>query len=288
VFQIALAGLTVGTIYALVALGFVVIFRATGMINFAQGDMTTAGAFVGFWAVDTLHLPILLAWVVATCGLGVLGALAYVIIFRPLRRRSLVAVAIATLGFALVLRGLLVVAFGQNPTSLASPAGNGVVHIGSAVISGQDILVLGVTAVLISIQAYVFRSTFLGKSLRAIAEDGEVAQLLGLRSERLLLGAVVYGSMLAGLAGVMLAPLLSVSVSLGWSLGLTAFAGAIIGGFGSMSGALIGGLVVGLAGEFASRYLPGDYADSVVFGLVVIVLLLRPSGILSMIPGQKV
>jgi len=121
-----------------------------------------------------------------------------------------------------------------------------------------------------------------------LAEDGEVAQLLGLRSERLLLGAVVYGSMLAGLAGVMLAPLLSVSVNLGWSLGLTAFAGAIIGGFGSMSGALIGGVVVGLAGEFASRYIPGDYADSVVFGLVVIVLLVRPSGILSMIPGQKV
>src|ERR1700722_2340830 len=143
--QLLAGGLALGAIYALVALGFVFVYRATSMINFAQGDMTTAGAFMAYWAVADLHLPILIGWLVAVVVLAVIGAIMYSALCRPLANRSLISVAIGTLGVALVIRGALTVAFGQNPSSLSSPFGNGVVRSGSLVLSrrgaGTDVLV---------------------------------------------------------------------------------------------------------------------------------------------------
>jgi branched-chain amino acid transport system permease protein len=281
------AGLAVGAIYALVALGFVFVYRATGMINFAQGDMTTAGAFVAFWAVTVLHLPLLIGWLVSFVVLAFIGAAMYYAVYRPLANRSLISVGIGTLGVALVIRGALTVKFGPNPSSLASPFGNGVVRAGPVIISSQDVAIILIVALLVTLQALIFRYTFVGKSLRAISEDREIAQLLGLRVNRLLLGSIIYGAVLAALAGVLLAPILSVSVNLGWELGLTAFAASIIGGFGSMPGALLGGVLLGVGGEFAQRYVPAGFADTVVYALVLLVLLLRPAGIVSMLPASR-
>jgi branched-chain amino acid transport system permease protein len=285
--QLLVAGLSLGAIYALVALGFVLIYRATGMINFAQGDMMTAAAFVALWATRDLHLPILAAWVTAAIALGALGGLMYATIYRPLYNRSLVAVGIATLGVALMLRGLMLIAFGELPANLPSPIEARTIRIGTTVLSSQHVLVIVLATVLVVAQAVVLRVTFLGKSLRAVSENQEVARMLGLRVDRLLLGTIVYGAVLAALAGVLLAPILSVSLNLGWSLALTAFAAAIVGGFGSMPGALFGGMLLGLGEVLANRYIPGGYADSVVFGLVLVVLVLRPAGILSMLPGRR-
>jgi branched-chain amino acid transport system permease protein len=285
--QLLAGGLALGAIYALVALGFVFVYRATSMINFAQGDMTTAGAFMAYWAVADLHLPILVGWLVAAVVLAVIGAVMYYALYRPLANRSLISVAIGTLGVALVIRGALTVAFGQNPSALSSPFGNGVVRAGSLVLSVQDVAIILIVAVLVTVQAVVLRRTFVGKSLRAISEDRDMAALLGLRVNRLLLGTVVYGAMLAALAGVLLAPILSVSVSLGWELGLTAFAASIVGGFGSMPGALIGGVLLGIGEEFAQRYVPGGFADTAVYGLVLVVLVLRPAGIVSMLAASR-
>jgi branched-chain amino acid transport system permease protein len=257
------------------------------MINFAQGDMMTAGAFVALWASRDLHLPILAAWVAAAIALGALGGLMYATIYRPLYNRSLVAVGIATLGVALMLRGLMLIAFGELPANLPSPIEARTIRIGTTVLSSQHVLVIVLATVLVVAQAVVLRVTFLGKSLRAVSENQEVARMLGLRVDRLLLGTIVYGAVLAALAGVLLAPILSVSLNLGWSLALTAFAAAIVGGFGSMPGALFGGMLLGLGEVLANRYIPGGYADSVVFGLVLVVLVLRPAGILSMLPGRR-
>jgi branched-chain amino acid transport system permease protein len=285
--ELLFAGLALGAIYALVALGFVFVYRATGMINFAQGDMTTAGAFMAYWAVTSWHLPLLLGWVVSFAALALVGAAMYFVVYRPLANRSMISVAIGTLGVALVIRGALTVKFGENPSSLASPFGNGLVRAGPVILSTQDVAIILIVAVLVSVQALIFRYTFVGKSLRAISEDREMSQLLGLRVNRLLLGTVIYGALLAALAGVLLAPILSVSVGLGWELGLTAFASAIVGGFGSMPGALLGGVLLGVGEEFAQRYVAGGYADSVVYALVLVVLVFRPAGIVSMLQASR-
>jgi branched-chain amino acid transport system permease protein len=286
--QLIVAGLGLGALYALLATGFVVIYRATGVVNFAQGDMATVGAFVALWAVEHLHLPLIPSYAVSVLVMAGVGIALFRLVYVPLRSRSVIAVSIGTLGVAIALRGLLFVIFGPVPAGLGSPVGDGAIHVGGIAIASQSILVLIVTLLLLGSQAVFLHRTYTGHALRAIAEDQEMAKLLGLRVDRLLLGAFAYGAALAAVAGVLLAPILSVSLDLGWSVAFDSFIAAIVGGLGSLPGALVGGLLVGLSQEFGSYYVSSEFSTSIVFALLLLVLLVRPNGIFSTTTAQRV
>ncbi len=286
--QLTVAGVALGSIYALVAIGFVIIYRATGAVNFAHGDMVTVGAFAALWATTVLEAPILVSWLVAVLMLGVLGMLTYRFVYRPLRHHPFLAVAIATLGLAFVFRGVLFVIFGPQPAALPSPVGGGAVSIGGAVVSRHLLLIIGVTAVLVVSQALFFRHTFLGKSLRATAENQEVARMLGLRTNRIILWTFAYGAGLAAVAGVLLAPVRFVTLDLGFGVLLKAIVGAIVGGFGSLPGALVGGLIVGLAEVFGASLISSAFRDTFAFGILIIILLVRPHGLFQVKAEEKV
>lgn len=286
--QLMVAGVALGAIYALVAMGFLMIYRATGAVNFAQGDMVTVGAFGALWATSTFDTPTVVGWLVAVLMLGVLGMLTYRFVYRPLSKHPFLAVAIGTLGLAFIFRGVLFVLFGPQPARLASPVGNDVVSVGGVVIGQHLLLTIAVTAILVGSQALFFRYTFLGKALRATAESPEVARMLGLRTNRIVLGTFTYGAALAAVAGVLLAPVRFVSLDLGFGVLLKSFVAAIVGGFGSLPGALVGGLIVGLAEVFGAGYVSSAFRDTFAFGLLVLILIVRPHGIFQVKVEEKV
>jgi branched-chain amino acid transport system permease protein len=279
VLQLLVSGAAVGAIYALVAVGFVMIYRATGAVNFAQGDMVTVGAFAALWASRDLGLPILAAWAIAVLTLGLLGATTYRIVYRPLSKHPFLGVAIGTLGLAIMLRASLHLLFGPREAALPSPVGVDTLTLGNVVVGQHLLLVIVVTGLLVTGQAAFFKWTFVGKALRATSEDQEMTQLLGLPTNRLILGTFIYGSMLAAVAGVLLAPIFFVSLALGFSVLLKSFVAAIIGGFGSVTGALVGGLVVGLAEVFGAAYVSTAFRNSFAFAILILILILKPSGL---------
>jgi branched-chain amino acid transport system permease protein len=185
------------------------------------------------------------------------------------------------------MRGLLLVTFGPQPAGLPSPVGDRSIVLGDVVISAQAVLVVGITALLITIQAILFNRTYVGHALRAIAEDQEMARVLGIRVERLLLGAFAYGAALAALAGVLLAPTLSVSLDLGWSVAFASFIAAIVGGLGSLSGAVAGGVIIGMVQVLGQFYVSGPFGTSLVFAVLLLILLVRPHGIVKMVTAQR-
>lgn len=285
--QLLVAGIALGSIYALVAVGFVLIYRATGAVNFAHGDMVTVGAFAALWATRQLDAPILAAWLFSVLVMLVVGVVAYRFVYSPLRRHPFLAVAIGTLGLAFMLRSTMQGVFGARQASLASPVGTEALEIGDVVLGQHLLLMIAVTGVLIGAQAVFFQRTFVGKALRATAEDQQVARLLGLRTNRLILGTFAYGAALAAIAGVLLAPVRFVSLDLGFGVLLKGIVGAIVGGFGSMAGALVGGLIVGLVEVFGAGLVSSAFRDSFAFGLLVIILLARPHGLFQVKAEEK-
>lgn len=280
VIDIFIAAVELGAIYSLVALGFVVIYRAVGAINFAHGDLVTVAAYVAAWVATDLELPLGLGWLAALVVLAVLGALIYAFIYRPMSDRPFIPVAIATLGLGIALRAGLFLVFGPDDRPLASPVGTSSVEIAGTAVSGHALVVIGVAFALVLLQVIVFRTTHLGKSMQAAAEDAEVARLLGLNADRLTLAAFVYGCALAGVAGVLLGPITFVSLDVGFEVGFKGFVAAIVGGFGSFTGAVLGAFVVAFSETYGAYYISTGYRNAIAFAVLVVVLLARPNGII--------
>ena len=313
------SGLAEGAVVALAAIGFIVIQKATGIANFAQGDLITLGAFLAFWATDgtgiaknglgiSLGLGIIVT-LVLMFGIGVgIERVAY----APLRGRDIHVVVIATLGIALVIRTLLGIWQGTTPRSLQSwfSSGNslqnflifdqgvlriniGFLGVHDAVISAQRVVVMVVTAVAVVGIMLLFSRTSFGRQVRAIAADRETARLYGVRANRMSMLAFGISAALAGLAGILIAPLGSFDLSLGFAYMLLGFAAAVLGGFGSIGGVVVGALLIGLTEQlFGGDMLPllvktlgGDPAEVLKYRsvfpyvLMLIVIGIKPQGL---------
>jgi branched-chain amino acid transport system permease protein len=199
--------------------------------------------------------------------------------YAPLRKRPELVVVIATLAAALVIRGLLSVWQGDTPRALKSPVGNGIVKVFGARIADQRILVVVVSALVIGGLLYVFQKTSLGRQVRALASDREMAQLVGVRSRAISIFAFGVSAMMAGLAGILIAPLSAVDLNFGFSAMVTAFVAAVIGGFGSFAGVIVGGLFIGLLQQVVGGYLAPNYADTLPFVALFIVIAVWPEGL---------
>ncbi|MCL4370862.1 MAG: branched-chain amino acid ABC transporter permease [Chloroflexi bacterium] len=278
--QLSISGLAMGAIYGLVALGFTLIWNAVGIVNFAQGELVMLAAFVSVASMSqALHLPWavnLLLTIIFMAGFGVLMARG---IYHPLRNAPQLCAIVATLGLSIFLKNSAVLAWGPEPLADPGPLQNATVTLGSAKIYGQHLLILVTMIVLVILQVVMFRSTAIGKAMRATAQDREVARLMGIDTDRVIALIFAYACVLAGVAGVLVAPVFYVSADMGGMVSLKAFASSIVGGFGNIPGAMIGGLILGLVDALGSYFLSSQYIDVISFGLLIAFLIFRPQGL---------
>ncbi len=283
-FQMLAAGLAMGSIYALVALGFVLIFNAVGVVNFAQGEFVMVPAFVAVALIELLHLPFPLIYLLTILFMGLFGIVFQRIAYYPLRNRSFLPVVISTIGVSIFLKNGAQVTFGAEPRLMPRPTPPDVLNLGGVFIDPQYIVIIAVTAVLLVFQYYFFEKTPLGKKMQATAQDKDMARLLGIRVANMIIITFVYSSILGAIAGVLIGPIFYVTKEMGAMLGLKAFCSTIVGGFGSVPGAILGGIFLGIIEVFASFYISSAYRDAFAFIILILVLLFRPQGFF----GEKI
>ncbi|MGA2552126.1 MAG: branched-chain amino acid ABC transporter permease [Burkholderiaceae bacterium] len=277
--QLLFTGIGVGSIYALVALGFVLIYRATNVVNFAQGDFAMLGAFSMVVLSIDLGVPYWLSIAITLVVLMLFGALFNLAVYYPLRNRSFLPVVISTIGASILLENGVLAAYGPRPQSLPPVFAGGGISIGDVFLDSQYLLIIAVTVAMVTFQFFFFERTFIGKKLQAVSQDKEMAALLGISVSRMIMVTFIYSATLGGLAGVLVAPILFVSVGMGSSIALKAFAASIIGGFGDVTGAIVGGLALGVIETFGAAYISVPYKDAFAFLALFVILLFRPQGI---------
>ncbi len=287
VLQLLFTGIGIGAVYALVALGFVLIFRATNVVNFAQGEFSMVAAFLMVvFAVD-LGWPYWLSFLVALGGMALLGALFNLGVYYPLRHRSYLPVIISTIGASIFLANTTLALYGPQPQVLPGWFETQGIQIGGVFLDSQYLLIIAVTAVLVAFQYWFFEHTLLGKKLQATSQDKETASLLGIPVGRMIMLTFVYSAVLGGIAGILVAPVLFVSIQMGASIALKAFAATIIGGFGDVAGAIVGGLALGVIETFGAAYISVPYKDAFGFIVLVVFLIVRPQGLFGERVAEK-
>lgn len=285
--QLLVAGVAIGSVYALVALGFVLIYRATNVVNFAQGDFAMLGAYLLLFALTVLHLPYWVAIVATLVTMGGLGVLFELGVYYPLRNRSFMPVIVSTIGASIVLENGVLAVFGPSPSVLPRLFGSASIQWRGIFVDGQYLLVIIVTVVLVAVQYWFFEHTVLGKKMQAVSQDKETALLIGVPVAAVIALTFAYSTILGALAGVLVAPILYVSQGLGTNIALKAFASSIIGGFGDVTGAIVGGLLVGLIETFGGAYISLPYKDAFSLLLLILILIVRPQGIFGERVEQK-
>lgn len=282
--QLLINGLAMGSIYALVALGVVVIANAVNVVNFAQGENVMLGAYVAATLTLTLHLPVLSAYIISIMLLAIYGYAFQKVAYYPLRKKPFITVVVATIGVSMFLKNAARIIWGPQPLYFPGPFGESTVKIGGLAINPQFLLIIGVTLVLVVFNYFFFAKTSLGRKMQATAQDQEAATLMGIKVSRMIALTFIYSSMLAAAAGVLLAPIFYVSADMGGNLGLKAFAASIIGGFGSVPGAILGGLFLGVLEIFAAAYVSSLYKDAFAFIVLILILAFLPRGLF----GEKI
>jgi branched-chain amino acid transport system permease protein len=276
------SGVATGAVLAIVALGFLVLYKATGVINFAHGDLVTLGAYLAYWTVTTLGWPTLAGYAAALALMFLVGVALERIAHAPLRRRPPIVVVIATLAAAITIRGGLSLWQGSEPKALPTPVGTGSLHILGAAVATQRVLIIVVAAVAVVGVIGVFQHTAFGTRLRALASDPDTARLVGVRARPV--SMVVFGisAVLAALAGILVAPLSAISLNLGFDIMILAFAAAVLGGFGSLGGVVAGALIIGLTQQLVGGYVWPDYATTLPYLLLFVVIIVRPTGLVDL------
>jgi len=282
--QMLAAGLAMGSIYALVALGFVLIFNAVNVVNFAQGEFAMVPAFVTVWLLSRLNIPFALACVITVIFMGVFGIVFERIAYYPLRHRSFLPVVISTIGVGIFLKNGVQIIFGAEPLSMPRPSPATALNTLGVFVDPQYVVIILCTLALLGFQYFFFEKTMLGKKMLATAQDKEMARLLGIRVAKMIAITFAYSSILGAAAGILVGPIFFVTKDMGAMIGLKAFCSAILGGFGSVPGAILGGIFLGVIEVFASYYISSAYRDAFAFIILILVLLLRPQGFF----GEKI
>jgi branched-chain amino acid transport system permease protein len=285
--QFAFSGLTVGAVYALVAVGFTLIYNASGVINFAQGEFVMLGGMATvFLAAAGVPLPLAaLGAIVATI---VVGLALHRLAIEPARDATTAALIIITIGASIFLRGGAEVFFDKRFHSLPPLVGNEPIHFGGAAIVPQSLVVLAGAAVIVTALSLFMRRTLFGKAIVATAANRLAARLVGIDTRIVVGFSFAVSAAIGAIAGVLVTPITLTSYDAGTLLALKGFAAAMLGGIGSAPGAVVGGLLLGLLEQFSAGYLSSQYKDAVAFVVILIVLLARPQGLLGRAGVQRV
>ena len=272
-------GLIIGSIYALISLGFNVIYRTTGVINFAQGEFVMIGGVVTGWAYTTLAWPLPLAIGAGVLAAALIGVLIDVLAIRPLRTATPVIHIIITIGASIIIRSCAALLWGTEPYHLP------VLKDGSLTLAGvpidyHSLLIVVIAALCMALLTLFFHYTTVGMAMKACADNVEAARLCGVRSGRISATAFGLSGLLGGIGGVLITPVLSMGFDQGTMLGLKGFAAAILGGIGNPIGGVVGGLAMGVL-EQGCTWFNSVYKDSLALAIVVVILLIRPRGLLT-------
>ena len=276
--QFLLAGLTVGAIYALVALGFSIIYNASHVINFAQGEFVMIGGMAAAGFVEA-GLPLPLAALFAVAGAMLVGLALEKLAVEPARGAPVVTLIIITIGASILLRGLATLVWDKKIHSVPAFSGEAPLRLGGATLLPQTLWVLGASVLTVALLWWFFNRTLAGKAILAVSHNRLAAQLMGISVRRVLLVSFGLSAALGALAGVLIAPISFTSWDVGVMLGLKGFAAAILGGMGSGPGAIIGGLALGLIESLGAGYLSSAYKDVFAFVIILAALIFLPDGL---------
>ena len=288
ILQQLINGISLGSIYALIALGYTMIYGIIKLINFAHGDIYMVGAYLGFYAI-TLGIPIVPAILISMAVTSCLGVVVERLAYRPLRHAPRISVLITAIGMSFFLEYTMMALVSPTPRTFPATISDVSFEVGGLIISGQQLLIMGVTFLLMTILTYIVRRTKIGKAMRAASYDTEAAQLMGINADRIISITFAIGSALAAVAGVLIGIYYNaIDPLMGLMPGIKAFVAAVFGGIGSLPGAVFGGIVLGIVEAFISGIGLSMFRDAAAFAILILVLLLRPAGIFGKNVKEKV
>ncbi len=286
-----LNGISLGSVYAIIALGYTMVYGIAKMLNFAHGDVIMIGAYITFSAVHAWNMPPLVAVVVSMIVCTVLGVLIEGLAYKPLRQATSLAVLITAIGMSYLLQNIALLVWGPNPKSFPSVIGlPSISLLGGQLIISAETIVTVLANIVIMIALTLFTSkTRTGKAMRGVSEDKGAAQLMGINVNRTISITFAIGSALAAIAGVLLCSTYPVLMPTTGSMpGIKAFTAAVFGGIGSIPGAMLGGILLGVIEILGKAYVSTELSDAIVFGVLIIVLLVKPTGLLGKKVHEKV
>ena len=285
-------GLTVGCTYALVAVGFSMVYGVLQLVNFAHGAFYLVGVYMMITLYVSMSLGLLPALLLALTGTGLLGALMDRVILKPIRNRSGnsgVASLIATLGMGTCITNLLIVLFGSETKSFPNILDFGKFYLGGAIVRWNQVLIALITIAMMSLLSLIVYHTKMGTAMRAISQNPQAAQLMGIPVDQVIMITFFIGTVCAAVSGVLVAMYYaSIDTAMYMAVSLKTFASAVLGGIGSLPGAMIGGVLIGVLETLVAGYISSDYREAVAFIILIAVLLLKPSGLLGQKQAEKV
>jgi len=289
ILQQVLNGISLGSIYALIALGYTMVYGILKFINFAHGDIYMVGAFIGYFALGTLNLPFALGLILAMLGAALLGIVVERFAYRPLRFAPRISLLITAIGVSFLLENLMVLLVGASPKSFPQSIPLKVYDIGGLILTNRQVIILATSIVLMIVLQFIVMRTRIGKAMRAVSEDREMALMLGINIDNVIAFTFVLGSVLAAAGGVLVGLYFNkIEPYMGVMPGLKAFVAAVLGGIGIIPGAMLGGFILGIAEVLVSAFISSTVRDAVSFIILIIILLVRPSGLLGKYIREKV
>ncbi|ASS88964.1 branched-chain amino acid ABC transporter permease [Aeribacillus pallidus] len=285
--QLIFSGLTIGSIYALIAIGFVVIYNITGLLNLAQGDFAMLGALTCISFVN-MGFPLIIAIAVSVVIVTIIGGLFERLAIYPARNSSTATLLIITIGAAFVFRGISILIWGTQPLALRPFSGNQNINFLDATIQPQSLWAIGISLLSLAVLYYFFNKTYLGKAVTACVVNRFAARLMGISPQKMSFWAVSISAGLGALAGIVIAPISGASYDMGIMIGLKAFIAAVIGGLSNAPAAIAGAFLIGILESFTEGYLSSGYKDAISFTLLLIVLFFMPNGLFSKVSGKRV
>jgi len=281
IFQFLLTGLTTGSTYALIAIGFSLIHNATGIVNFAQGEFVMLGGMFMITFYSFLNIPLLPAFFLTTFSVAAVGLLLEQGPIRRAKSKDILILVMITVGASIFIKGLSMILWGKNPMTLPPFSGEAPLVFWGAAVMPQSIWIFGITVSVVLALNYFFKGTLTGKAMRAVAASRRSAVLTGIPVDRLILLSFTLSGALGAVAGIILTPITTTSYDVGIMLGLKGFSAAILGGYGSMTGAVVGGLLLGVLESLAAGLISSEYKDALAFLILLTVLFFKPNGILG-------
>ena len=282
-------GLELGSIYALMALGYTMVYGIAKMLNFAHGDIIMVGVYTLSLVMTNVGMPPIIAILASVVVCSILGVVIEKIAYKPLRNASPLTVLITAIGVSYFLQSVALLIFGSNKRKVESAITMQGISIGSLELTGVSVVTLGVTLIIMIGLTLFIKKTKLGKAMLAVSEDKGAAQLLGINVNQTISITFAIGSALAAIAGVLFVSSYGfVGPYTGALPGIKAFVAAVLGGIGSIPGAMLGGILLGIIESLSKAYISTNLADAIVFGVLIIVLLVKPSGLLGKVRMDKV
>lgn len=282
-------GISLGSIYALIALGYTMVYGIIKLINFAHGDVFMLGAFIGFYAIVRWDMHFIMALLLAMLLCAVIGVIIERVAYKRLRNSTRIAALITAIGVSLLIEYTVIFFRGASPEAYPAVIANNYITIGSAQISVQALMIFGIAVLLMIILQFIVHQTKIGKAMRAVSHDADAARLMGINVDNTISATFAIGSALAGAAGVIFGIYYTrIEPLMGVLPGLKAFVAAVLGGIGIIPGAMVGGMLLGVVETIVSALGYSLWRDAAAFVILILILILRPSGILGKNAREKV